>query len=218
MLSVKSFVFNEFQENTYVIWDQTKACAIIDPGCMHAYERQELKQFIESNGLLPKLLLNTHCHIDHVLGNDFVMQTYQLPLHMHQAELATYEGTKKWTAMFGIAPLEVPENLVFLNPGEHISFGSTQLEILFTPGHSIASCSFLHRENLQLFAGDVLFNYSIGRTDLPGGNLTVLLKSIKENFLVLPDETRVYAGHMEPTTIGEERQQNPYLRNLTASL
>lgn len=218
MLKVQSFVFNDFQENTYLIWDQTNQCAIIDPGCFRANERKQLSDFIKENGLTPSLLLNTHCHIDHVLGNDFVMNAYQLPLHLHKEEISTYENTKKWTVMFGIPALEVPENLVFLEPGKNISFGSTQLEVLFTPGHSIASVSFLHRPSLQLFAGDVLFKQSIGRTDLPGGNLSTLLRSIQENILVLPDETRVYAGHMEPTTVGEEKANNPYLRNLSASL
>lgn len=218
MLQVKSFVFNEFQENTYVIWDQTKACAIIDPGCYKSQERLELSEFITKNELTPELLLNTHCHIDHVLGNDYVMAKYNLPLHLHKDELKTYSDTKKWTAMFGISPLVLPENLVFINAGTVISFGATSLEVLFTPGHSIASLSFFHAGSLQLFAGDVLFKQSIGRTDLPDGNLSTLLNSIKEQLLVLPDETIVYAGHNEPTSIGEERRNNPFLRNLQASL
>lgn len=218
MLQVKSFVFNDFQENTYVIWDQTKACAIIDPGCYKSQERIELIEFIVKNELKPQLLLNTHCHIDHVLGNDYIMAKYNLPLHLHKDELFTYSETKKWTAMFGIPPLEVPENTIFLTAGMPISFGETSLEVLLTPGHSIASLSFFHADSLQLFAGDVLFKQSIGRTDLPGGNLSTLLKSIKEQLLVLPDETIVYAGHNETTTIGEERRNNPFLRNLEVSL
>lgn len=212
MLSVKSFVFNEFQENTYIIWDQTKACAIIDPGCMHAYERQELKHFIESNGLLPKLLLNTHCHIDHVLGNEFVANTFQLPLHLHEGELSTYQDTKRWTALFNMPDLSLPQHTVFIKEGELLHFGETELEILFTPGHSVASISFFHRQSLQLFSGDVLFKQSIGRTDLPGGSLPVLLKSIREKLYVLPANTKVYSGHFEPTTIGDEIQYNPYTR------
>lgn len=218
MLQVKSFVFNDFQENTYVIWDKTKACAIIDPGCYKSQERIELIEFIVKNELKPQLLLNTHCHIDHVLGNDHIMAKYNLPLHLHKDELFTYSETKKWTAMFGIPPLEVPENTIFLTAGMPISFGETSLEVLLTPGHSIASLSFFHADSLQLFAGDVLFKQSIGRTDLPGGNLSTLLKSIKEQLLVLPDETIVYAGHNETTTIGEERRNNPFLRNLEVSL
>jgi glyoxylase-like metal-dependent hydrolase (beta-lactamase superfamily II) len=214
MLQVKNFIFNEFQENTYVIWDQTKSCAIIDPGCYKSKEQTQLADFIAENGLKPALLLNTHCHIDHVLGNDYVMAKYNLPLHLHKEELLTYSETKKWTAMFGISPLEVPADIIFLEPKSPISFGDTILEVLFTPGHSIASLSFFHKASLQLFAGDVLFKQSIGRTDLPGGNLSILLKSIKEQLLVLPDETIVYAGHNESTTIGEERRNNPFLRNL----
>lgn len=214
MLKVQSFVFNDFQENTYVIWDDSAACAIIDPGCFREAERKVLSDFIGSKGLKPTLLLNTHCHIDHVLGNEYVMGKYNLPLHLHSDEVSTYQDTKRWTAMFGIPPLNMPEDTVFLSPGSTIGFGNTSLEVLFTPGHSVASLSFLHRASLQLFAGDVLFKQSIGRTDLPGGNLSVLLKSIKEQLLVLPDETIVYAGHNEATTIGEERRLNPFLRNL----
>jgi glyoxylase-like metal-dependent hydrolase (beta-lactamase superfamily II) len=178
----------------------------------------QLFDFIEEKGLKPSLLLNTHCHIDHVLGNDYVMTKFNLPLHLHKDELKTYSDTKKWTVIFGIPPLEIPQNTIFLEVGTPISFGETTFEVLFTPGHSIASLSFFQKNSLQLFSGDVLFKQSIGRTDLPSGNLSTLLKSIKEQLLVLPDETIVYAGHNESTTIGEERKYNPFLRNLQASL
>lgn len=211
MLHVKSFVFNEFQENTYVVWDQTGQCAIIDPGCMYAHEQMQLSTFIASNGLNPTFLLNTHCHIDHVLGNVYVSEKYGLPLHLHEGELFTYQETKKWTAMFGIPPLTPPAQLQFLAPGDKITLGEYSFEVLFTPGHSIASVSFYFKDAGVVFAGDVLFKGSIGRTDLPGGNMRTLLTSIKEQLMVLPNETKVYSGHMEETTIGHEKTSNPYL-------
>jgi glyoxylase-like metal-dependent hydrolase (beta-lactamase superfamily II) len=127
MLQVQRFVFNDFQENTYVIWDESGECAIIDPGCFRENERLALSNFITERGLKPVLLLNTHCHIDHVLGNEYVMGKYALPLHLHQDEIQTYNDTRKWTAMFGIAPLTVPEHTVFLTVGETITFGNTSL-------------------------------------------------------------------------------------------
>lgn len=213
MIQVKSFVFNEFQENTYVIWDQSLACAIIDPGCSNLEERNQLRDFISINQLKPSLLLNTHCHIDHILGNEFVSNTYQLPLHLHEGELFTYKDTDRWAAMFGLPKFTVPEKLVFLLAGEVIGFGSSQLEILSTPGHSIASLSFYHAASHQLFAGDVLFKESIGRTDLPGGNFDVLAKSIREQIYTLPNQTIVYSGHGPATTVGHEKTHNSFVKN-----
>jgi glyoxylase-like metal-dependent hydrolase (beta-lactamase superfamily II) len=212
MIQVKSFVFNEFQENTYVIWDQSLACAIIDPGCSNIEERNQLRDFISVNQLKPSLLLNTHCHIDHILGNEFVYNTYQLPLHLHEGELFTYKDTDRWAAMFGLPKFTVPEKLVFLQAGNVIGFGSSQLEILSTPGHSIASLSFYHAASHQLFAGDVLFKDSIGRTDLPGGNFDVLAKSIREQIYTLPNETIVYSGHGPATSVGYEKVNNSFVK------
>ena len=212
MIQVKSFVFNEFQENTYVIWDQSLACAIIDPGCSNLDERNQLRDFISVNQLKPSLLLNTHCHIDHILGNEFVYNTYQLPLHLHEGELFTYKDTDRWAAMFVLPKFTVPEKLVFLQAGNVIGFGSSQLEILSTPGHSIASLSFYHAASHQLFAGDVLFKDSIGRTDLPGGNFDVLAKSIREQIYTLPNQTIVYSGHGPATSVGYEKINNSFVK------
>lgn len=211
-MQVKSFVFNEFQENTYIIWDQTLACAIIDPGCSNPEERELLRSFISTNQLKPTLLLNTHCHIDHILGNEFVYNTYQLPLHLHEGELFTYKDTDRWAAMFGLPKFTVPEKLVFLQAGGTIGFGSTQLEILSTPGHSIASLSFYHAPSGNLFAGDVIFKNSIGRTDLPGGNFDILAKSIREQVYTLPNETKIHSGHGIVTTVGYEKTHNSFVK------
>ena len=210
-MQVAQFTFNEFSENTYVLYDDTKECIIVDPGCHRSSEQTELKNFISQQGLTPKILLNTHCHIDHVLGNSFVANLYRVPLYLHELELETYKGTDRWAQLFGIVMDEIPENRVYLKEGDMISFGNSQLRVLLTPGHSIASLSFYHAESGQLISGDVLFYQSIGRTDLPGGDYNTLINSIQSKLMVLPDETVVYSGHGPKTTIGFERKNNPFL-------
>lgn len=212
MIKVKSFVFNDFQENTYLLWDETGECVVVDPGCFSRDEQNELKFFIESNGLKPVLLLNTHCHIDHVLGNNFVAETWNLPVHFHREELKTYRETSRWTAMFGMDALRIPENPVFISENDPIRFGRSGLSVLLTPGHSIASLTFLHAEQKFALSGDVLFYESIGRTDLPGGNYATLISSIKMKLMVLGDDFTIYPGHGPSTTIGYERKHNPFLR------
>ena len=213
MITVQSFTFNEFQENTYVLFDETGECVIIDPGCYKASEQQELTSFIRTNNLKPVKLLNTHCHIDHVLGNSFVAQYFQLPLYMHEGELFTYKDTLRWTALLGIPPLEIPEQKVFVTEKDTITFGNSSLAIAFTPGHSIASLTFYNLQEKFAIAGDVLFMESIGRTDLPGGNYETLLQTIRTQLFHWPDDVRVYSGHGYPTTIGHERKFNPFVNS-----
>ena len=210
-MQIATFTFNEFSENTYVLFDDTKQCAIIDPGCHSASEQAELVNFITQQNLKPTLLLNTHCHIDHVLGNAFVAKKYNLPLHLHQKELETYKDTDRWAKMFGMVVEEIPEPQVYINEGQTLNFGNTNLQILLTPGHSIASLSFYEPQTKQLISGDVLLYQSIGRTDLPGGNFETLITSIKTKLFVLPDETDVYSGHGPKTSIGFEKKNNPFL-------
>lgn len=211
MLHIQSFVFNEFQENTYIIWDESLCCAIIDPGCYKPHEQKVLADFIAQKSLKPTLLLNTHCHIDHILGNNFVADTYALPLHLHEGELFTYKDANRWAAMFGIPEFVVPQAQVYLKEGDVIQLGQESLEVLFTPGHSIASISFYHAASNTLFSGDVLFMEGIGRTDLPGGNFARLEQSIRNILFALPDETRVFSGHGPQTRIGHEKKFNPFL-------
>lgn len=211
-MKVAAFTFNEFSENTYVLYDESRECAIVDPGCHKASEQEQLSSFIESNGLKPVLLLNTHCHIDHVLGNPFVAGRYRLPLHLHRDELQTYSDTGRWAQLFGMVTEEIPSDLVYINEGSELQFGNTKLRVLLTPGHSIASLSFYDEAGGQLISGDVLFYESIGRTDLPGGDLQTLISSIRNKLFTLPDHTVVYSGHGPATTIGHEKEFNPFLR------
>lgn len=214
MLNIQTFVFNDFQENTYLAWDQTLECVIIDPGCYKASEQSALVEFILSKNLKPTLLLNTHCHIDHILGNDYIVDKYKLPLHLHEGELATYHDTGRWAAMFSLPAFVIPEQKVFLKEGETITFGETTFKILFTPGHSVASISFYDAKSNVLIAGDVLFKGSIGRTDLPGGDFDILAESIRKQLYTLPEETIVYPGHGPSTTIGHEKKYNQFVRDI----
>ncbi|MCC6726370.1 MAG: MBL fold metallo-hydrolase [Saprospiraceae bacterium] len=206
------FTFNPFQENTYVVFDETKECVIIDPGCFEAHERIELDKFIRDNELKPVRLINTHCHLDHVFGNAFVNRTWGLGLEIHEGELPVLEAVPQIAKFYGMPMGEQsPAPDRFIAEAEVIAFGNTKMEAILTPGHSPASLSFFIREDGLLIAGDVLFRESIGRTDLPGGDYDTLIASIKDKLLPLGDEVKVFPGHGPSTTIGHERMHNPFL-------
>ncbi len=211
MVKVVSFTFNAFQENTYVLYDETKECIIFDPGCSNAAEKQELVSFIEQNNLKPVRLINTHCHLDHILGNGFIANKYDLSLEIHKGELPVLAHAPRSAAMYGVAMEPSPEPTHFIEEGDVITFGKAQLIAILTPGHSPASLSFYCVQDNFVIAGDVLFHMSIGRTDLPGGDFNTLINSIKTKLFILPDETKVYPGHMQATTIGFEKENNPFL-------
>jgi len=210
-MKIKMFTFSSWSENTYVLYDETNECIILDPGCSTEAERQTLVDFLDTTGLTPVKLVNTHCHIDHVLGNKFVSEKYNLDLVSHKGEQVVLDNMVNIAAMYGTPYEKSPDIKVFLDEGDYLSFGQTNLEVYFTPGHSPASISFFHRESKQLIAGDVLFRGSIGRTDLPGGDYATLIKNIKTKFFPLGDDVVVYSGHGPSTTIGEERRTNPFL-------
>ncbi len=211
-MNLRKFVFNPFQENTYVVWDDVLNCAIIDPGCSDGYERSELVAFIESEKLKPMKLLNTHCHIDHVLGNKFVSEKYGLGLEMHQLDLPVLNAVPNYGANFGFDTGPMVQPGVFLEAGQTIKVGSIELEILFVPGHSPGSVCFYHVVSKQIIVGDALFYGSIGRTDLPGGNHAQLIRSIKSELLTLPEDVKVHSGHGPSTNIGFEKANNPFLQ------
>ena len=214
MTLVAKFTFNPFQENTYILYDETKECVIFDPGCYTEAERAELKQFIEEKELKPVRLINTHCHIDHVFGNKFVADTYGLLLEIHEGELPVLASVPQVCLMYGIPlPEPPPPAGKFLKEGETVEFGNTKLEILFTPGHSPASISFYCAASKLVIAGDVLFQGSIGRTDLPGGDFETLISSIKTQYYPLGDDVTIYPGHGPETTIGFEKENNPFLNS-----
>lgn len=209
-MNIKSFTFNDFSENTYILFDDTKECVIIDPGCNNTHEKNTITDFIKENSLIPKHLINTHCHIDHILGNHFIAEKYGLKLTAHKKESLVLAAGQMTATMYHIHYELSPEISIFIDEGDTIKFGNSALEVLFTPGHSPASISLLNKASKILIAGDVLFQGSIGRTDLPGGNFETLIRSIKSKFFTLPDDIIVYAGHGDPTTIGFEKRTNPF--------
>ncbi len=213
-MTVVGFTFNAFSENTYLlIDDDTRQCAIVDPGCYAPAEQQALRQYIETNGLQVVLLLNTHGHIDHVLGNQFVLDTWPgTPFLLHRLDLPTLRAVATYAANYGFPQYHPAEPTGELVAGQPIHIGGTELEVRFAPGHAPGHVVFYHAPTATLIGGDVLFQRSIGRTDLPGGNHATLLHSIKTELLTLPDNTTVYPGHGPATTIGEERRGNPFLK------
>lgn len=212
MLKVESLVFNAFQENTYLVYDNSGEALIIDPGCHNSSEQKWLSQKIKTLGLKPVRLVNTHCHIDHVLGNRYVADKYGLPLEIPLREVPVLNTVAQIAQMYGMAYNDPsPEPSGYLEEGIPIVFGNSSLEVYDTPGHSPGSVSIFHRPSKTLIAGDVLFKDSIGRTDLPGGDFDSLIRSIKEKLFTLPDETIVYPGHGPTTTIGYEKIHNPFL-------
>lgn len=211
MIKVHRFTFNPYSENTYVLYDTTKKCAIIDPGCYTREEKKELENWITDQSLEPVLLLNTHCHIDHILGNAFVAETYNLIPQFHRSELEILRAASVYGPNMGFVIEEASEPEVFLDEGGCIRFGESELQIILTPGHSPGSLVFYHTEQKIAIGGDVLFYQSIGRTDLPGGNYDQLMHSIKEKLFKLGDGYTVYPGHGPETTIGFEKQYNPFL-------
>lgn len=214
MIHIKSFTFNSFEENTYVLSDETGDCVIIDPGCHLEEEEAELAAYIESQKLNPVKLLNTHCHIDHVLGNQFVASKFGLELYIHASEKSVLDASSAVSLMYGIQMAPSPEPSHFLAHGDTVRFGSSSLQVLFTPGHSPGSITFYSQSQGFLISGDVLFRMSIGRTDLPGGNYETLLNSIVRQLLPLGDQVEVYSGHGPVTTLGFEKQYNPFLNEL----
>ena len=211
MLTVKTFTFSPIQENTYVLYNEKDACLIVDPGCYFGNERRELEEFINEQGLTPKILLNTHCHLDHVFGNKFIHERYNLDLHLHRKEEVVLryapEAGLRWNMPFE----NYQGSLHFLEAGDSIFLDEDELKVLFTPGHSPGSICFYCAKQDFVIGGDVLFRSSIGRTDLPGGDFETLIRSIREELFSLPDQTIVYPGHGEPTTVGFEKQNNTFL-------
>lgn len=195
-----------------MLYDDSMECAIIDPGCSNRDEEKQLSAFIQNNNLKPVLLLNTHCHIDHILGNYFVADTYKLDLHIHKEDLPVLNAGTLIAERYGFPYTASPQPAHFLEEGQPVIFGNTRLEVIFTPGHSAGSVCFIHPFEKSIIAGDVLFNGSIGRTDLPGGDFETLKKSIQTKLYALPEDYIVYPGHGDPTSIGKEKHTNPFVK------
>ena len=211
MLKIKVFTFSPIQENTYVIYNEKNECIIIDPGCYFPEEQQELKAFIDKNVLITKMLLNTHCHLDHVFGNKFIAEAYDLTLHLHPKEEVVLQFAPASGLMYEMPFDNYQGEFIFLNEGDTIALGEDELEIIHTPGHSPGSICFYCKAQNFIIGGDVLFNGSIGRTDIPMADSQTLLNSIKQKLFLLPENVIVYSGHGPETTIGVEKKSNPFV-------
>lgn len=211
-MNVKTLVFNPFQENTYIVWSKSGECAIIDPGMMYSSECQAISAFIEEKGLTPTHLLNTHMHIDHVAGNEYISKKYGLVAEGNIEDNFLAERVKEQAQMFGVpysgSNVTIGKNL---SENDIIIIGDESLKVIEIPGHSKGHIAFYSEKDGLIFTGDALFQLSIGRTDLPTGNYNQLLTSIDTKLMTLPDETVVYPGHGNKTTIGFEREHNPYI-------
>lgn len=212
MLKVHSFAFNPFQENTYLVYDEVGNCAIFDPGMSNASEEQALVAFITANKLTPIALYNTHCHVDHVLGNHFIYEQFGLVPQFHEGEVPILLAVQNYAPVYGLRYESSPIPEVFLKEDDLITIGAHTLKALFVPGHSPAHLCFYHAEQSFLIGGDVLFRNSVGRTDLPGGDHQQLMDNIRTKVYSLPDETVVYPGHGPSTTVGFEKETNPFIK------
>ena len=212
-VQVHSFQFNPFQENTFVVYDQEKNCVIIDPGCYERHEEEVLFSFIEENKLKPIALLNTHAHIDHILGNAAVKSKYDIPFYLHKEDLTTLHSVKSYAHVYGFEKyIPSPDPDDYLIDNTELVFGAMKFKIYHTPGHAPGHICLYSKENNLLIAGDVIFQRSIGRTDLPGGNHSTLINSIITQFFPLPNETQVFCGHGPSTNLGYEKEHNPFLQ------
>lgn len=213
MLSLTAFTFNPFAENTYLLYDlPSSEAAIVDPGMMTSAEAKVIGDFIASKGLKLSRLLLTHGHIDHVLGCDFIHRSYGLLPEGHALLPVTFEDSRRAAEVYGIPYTPSPEPVKWLKEGDSVVIGESVLEVREAPGHARCHLVFIDHAGKQVLGGDVLFKGSVGRMDLPGGNGDQLFRSIKEKLYTLPDDYVVYSGHGEPTTIGEEAANNPFVR------
>jgi glyoxylase-like metal-dependent hydrolase (beta-lactamase superfamily II) len=211
-MTVKTFTFNPVQENTYLIFDETGDAVIIDCGCFYDQEKDTISKYISDNKLTIKRLINTHLHFDHQFGNRYIFETYGIKPEANENDLFLLDGVKAKAKVFGFPIREDAMPIeTFLNEGDQVIFGNTTLDCLHIPGHCPGHLVFLDKNNKNLFAGDVLFRGSIGRTDLERGDYQTLINNITKKLLVLPDDITVYPGHGPTTTIGYEKQYNPYL-------
>jgi len=210
MITVKTFVFNPFSENTYILFDETKECVIIDPGCFDKKEEEEIISFISNNKLIPKYILITHGHIDHVLGVNYLKNELNIPVWIPKEEEQTYNAVPSYSESYGFGNYKHTLADYLINEGEEILFGTSSLNTIYAPGHSAGHAAFINTDENICIGGDILFSGSIGRVDLPGGDYDTLIKSIKEKLFTLNESMVVYPGHGPTTTIKQEKATNPF--------
>jgi glyoxylase-like metal-dependent hydrolase (beta-lactamase superfamily II) len=210
MRNLQVFTFNDFAENTYVLYNESGLGIIIDPGCYYREEQQELDDFIRENQLTITQVLNTHCHVDHVLGNYYTTDRYKVPLFIPKGEEVVLKSVKAYAPNYGFHQYHGVEPKGFLTEQTRLVLGEEVIQILSVPGHSPDHVAFYLEKEKMIIGGDVLFRESIGRTDLPGGHHETLIRSIHTKLFVLSDDVVVYPGHGPETTIGYEKKFNPF--------
>jgi len=210
MIKILKFEFNPIEVNTYVVYDETLQCVIIDAGCSNDYENEILQKAIAEHNLKPVKLICTHGHFDHIMGNSFVCKTYGINTFMHKNDLENVINATSHGSYFGVNIIQPPTPYNFVSDGDEVTFGNSSLKVLFTHGHTQGGICLYNESNQLLFSGDTLFKECVGRTDLPGGDYDVLVGSLQK-LMLLPDDTKVYCGHGEETTIGYEKKANPFV-------
>ncbi|MFH1160075.1 MAG: MBL fold metallo-hydrolase [bacterium] len=211
MITIKTLVVNSFMVNAYVLYDETLEAILVDASCADRQDENRLAEFLETHHLKPMRNINTHCHVDHVLGNDFIERKYGLLPECHQAGIPFVFRAKDIAATFGFVLSHIPHPVSFLQDGDIITWGNSGLQVLYTPGHADGSVCLFSKEQGFVLTGDVLFRDSIGRTDFPTGDFDLLMNSIREKLFTLPDSTVVYPGHGPETEIGYEKRNNPFI-------
>jgi hydroxyacylglutathione hydrolase len=215
MIQIQKFIFNNFIENTYIVWDdESKSACVIDPGCADEAEESVISDFIDQKNLKLRYLINTHCHLDHILGVKFIKEKFNPTYFASEKDLPLLENSETQADLFGIKLNKPPLPDVFLTEETGILIGETKPKFIYTPGHTPGEYSIYFKEEKFCITGDVLFKGTIGRTDLWGGNYELLMSSIKDKILALPDETIIYAGHGEDTRIGLEKIENPFVSDI----
>lgn len=210
-MRLQSFTFNPLGENTYIAWcEDTLQSVIIDAGMYNSHEHTQIQQFLQSNNLNPTALLGTHAHIDHIFGNWWVKQTYSIPYYLHADDVKMIDRSETMAALWNLAYTPSPSPDIFLNHQDQITFGNQTLEVRFVPGHAPGHVIFVNHNSKSAIVGDTVFQGSIGRTDLPGGNHQLLLDNIEAQIFTLPDDFTLYSGHGNPTTVGIEKNTNPF--------
>ncbi len=213
MLQIQRFVFNPFYENTYLIWDEdSKEAAVIDPGCFDESEKDALIKFIHANSLKIKYLINTHCHIDHIIGNSYIKEKYNPLFLAPEKDLFLLKSIVEEAGKYYIEVEPSPMPDEYLSENTLLNLGKNNCIIIETPGHTPGGTCLYFEKDKICFTGDVLFNRSIGRTDLSGGNYESLIDSVKDKLFTLPDDVKIYSGHESSSTIGDEKRYNPFFR------
>lgn len=212
-MEIKTFIFNPIQVNCYLLWDETKEAVLIDCGALFPREHDELVEFVESNGLTIKHYLNTHLHFDHIFGTPFIQEHFGLGYEANDADIPWAETIGERVARFGLRyDDKIPAPTKILRDGDEVLFGNSTIKVIAVPGHSPGSLAFYVAEAKALFTGDALFRQCIGRTDFADSDYETLIGCIKEKLFTLPDDTIVFPGHSESSTIGYEKKYNMYVR------